>query len=146
MPGAMTHVIFGVLVAVCVLAFERAAGAAEPPPFVPMEDVPGIDDDLAAWVHDLAKNAAVLAREDGARRARLDPKLGPETELSRMDLLEGGSGLAFAGGIIGIALLVAKRRRVASRRRTTAVTHTRRRLGQTFTIDSRPSFDANVWG
>jgi hypothetical protein len=137
----MMQVILGVLVAACVLAFGGAAGAAEPLPFVGTEHV---DDDLAAWVHELAENAAVLAREDGARRARLDPNRGPETEIARMDLLEGGSGLAFAGGIIAIALLVGRRRRVANRRRATALTHTRRRLGQTFTIDSRSSFDANV--
>jgi hypothetical protein len=117
----MAHVILGVLVAACVLAFEGAARADEPPPLAPMEDPHGFDTDLAPWVHHLAENAALLAREDSARRARLDLKF-EEAEIARMDLLHGGIGLAFAGAIIGIALVrISRRARTDLRHRSPPV-------------------------
>lgn len=124
----MTRVILGVVLAACVLAFGGEVRAVAPPPSVPVEDT-----DLAAWVHDLARDAEARARESGESPTRLDPDLGPQAEVARMELLEGGVGLGFGGAVIGIAL-------VARRRRATVIRHSRRRLEQAFTIDCRPSF------
>jgi hypothetical protein len=139
----MRYVILGTVLAACVLAFGGAARAVEPPPAVPVLNGPetsgyvGIENDLAAWVHKLAGDAEALARKNGELGTRLDPNLAPQAEVEHMELLEDGAGFGFAGLIIGIAVVASRRRR----RRTTVISHSRRRLGQTFTIDCSPSFD-----